>query len=246
MKSDAVLARRHRNVTKWVKWAPNRDTAVAVASLLLMVPAYYAATHWLHSELTGIVVFGVLTNLMLNVLLPVWWIAYYRRWPLSELGITTRRWLPSLAIGIALAAFSAFRFWQMAAGIDWLPHVLFNAVCLWEPLFVYGWLQLRFDRAFGIVPGVILAGLSFTAYHVGTYLPSGLIMLLLAGLLYGVVFRITANLLIIWPLAFCIGSSMGTLMGGMQFTWEQVSIWSAILLVQVCVIGYTWWRQSRL
>jgi hypothetical protein len=72
----------------------------------------------------------------------------------------------------------------MAAGIDWLPQVLFNGVILWEPFFVHAWLQLRFDRAFGIVPGILLAGLSFAAYHTGTYPPSGLIILLISGLVH--------------------------------------------------------------
>jgi hypothetical protein len=32
-------------------------------------------------------------------------------------------------------------------------------------------------------------------------------------------------------------------MGGMQFTWNQVVIWSVILLIQLGFIGYTWSRQ---
>ena len=172
-------------------------------------------------------------------------IAHHRRQPLSELGITTRRWLPSLLIGAGFAAFSLFRLRQMAAGIDWLPHVLFNAVILWEPFFVHAWLQLRYDRAFGIVPGVLLAALSFAAYHIGTYPPAGLIILLVWGLFYAVVFRLTSNLLTLWPLLWCVGSSIGTLMGGMQFTWSQVAIWSVVMLIQLGFIGYTWWRQSE-
>lgn len=243
--SKNLSSQKHRNTIRWVRGAPNLDVAIAFASLLLLILAYYATTHWLSSQVSVIVVFGILTNLVLNVMLPVWWIAYHRKQPLRELGITMNRWLPSLLIGTCLASYSAFNLWRMAADINLLPHFLFNAACFWEPFFVYGWLQLRFDRAFGVVPGIILASLSFTAYHIGTYSAEDLIILLFAGLLYAIVFRITSNLLIIWPLAFSIGSSMGTLMGGMQFTWNQVSIWSIILLVQLSIIGYTWWRQNR-
>jgi len=146
---------------------------------------------------------------------------------------------------VAPAAFSSFRLRQMAAGVAWLPHLLFNAVILWEPFFVYAWLQLRFDRAFGIVPGVLLAGLSFAAYHIGTYPPSGLIILLVSGLVYTAIFRLTSNLLIVWPFVWAIASSIGSLMGGMQFAWSQVAIWSVILLIQLSFIGYTWWKQSK-
>lgn len=229
--------------SRWFTWRPSRDTLMALLTEVAMIVLYWTTTHLLSGGWDDVLVFGVLTNLGLNVLFPVWWIAYYQKQPLSELGITTRRWLPSLLIGIVLAALSSFRLWQMADGATWLPHVLFNGIILWEPFFVFSWLQLRFDRAFGIVPGVLLAGLSFAAYHIGTYPPAMLIVLLVTGLIYAAIFRLTCNLLIVWPFAWSVASAIGTLMGGMQFTWEQVAIWSVVLLIQLSFIGYTWWRQ---
>jgi hypothetical protein len=230
--------------SRWFAWAPNADTLVAFLTEVAMVAAYWTATHLLSRGWDAVLVLGVLTNLGLNVLFPVWWIAYHRRQPLSELGITTRRWLPSLIIGAGLAALALVRLRQMAAGTDWLPHVLFNVVILWEPFFVHAWLQLRFDRAFGVVPGVLLTALSFAAYHIGTYPPTGLIVLLIWGLFYAVIFRLTSNLLTLWPLLWGVGSSIGTLMGETQFTWMEVATWSVILLIQLGFIGYTWWRQK--
>jgi hypothetical protein len=215
-----------------------------VATEIAMIALYWTATHLLDNDRAAVLVFGLLTNLGLNVLFPMWWIVYHRKQPLSELGITTRRWIASLLIGVGLAAFSSFGLRQHAAGIDWLPHVLFNAVILWEPFFVFSWLQLRYDRAFGILPGVLLTGLSFAAYHIGTYPPVGLVTLLISGLFFAAIFRLTSNLLIVWPMAWCAGSSIGTLMGGMQFTWNQVAAWSAILLIQLAFIGTTWRRQA--
>jgi len=231
--------------SRWFTWSPSSDTLLAVLTEIAMIALYWTTTHLLSSGWDGVLVFGVLTNLGLNVLFPVWWIAHHRKQPLSELGITTRRWLPSLLIGAALAVFSSRGLWEMVAGVDWLPHLLFNAVILWEPFFVFSWLQLRFDRAFGIVPGVLLAGLSFAAYHVGTFPPSGLIVLLISGLFFAAIFRLTSNLLTLWPLVWSVSSSMGTLMGGMQFTWNQVAIWSVILLIQLTFIGYTWQKQNK-
>jgi hypothetical protein len=245
MKNDGTQQRTHRGVSKWVRWTPNGDIVLALATELWMVGAYYAVTHWASSDLAAIAVFYIPTNLIVNVLLPVWWIAYHRKQPLSELGITTRRWLLSLLISVGLAAFFSFRLVQVAAGIDWLPHVIGNAVILWEPFFIHGWLQLRFDRAFGIVPGVLLAGLCLAGYHVGTYPLEGVIALLFFGLIYATTFRLTSNLLIMWPLTWCVGSSLGTLMGDAQLTWNQVAIWSVVLLIQLIFIGYTWWRQNR-
>jgi membrane protease YdiL (CAAX protease family) len=231
--------------SRWFCWSPSSDTLVAVLTEIAMMAAYWTVTHLLGRGWDVVLVLGIGANLGLNVFFPVWWLTCHRRQPLSELGITTRRWLLSLLVGAGLAALSSFRLRQMAAGTDWLPHVLYNALILWEPFFVYGWLQLRFDRAFGIVPGVILAALSFAAYHIGSYPPAELLTLLIAGLLYGVLFRLTSNLLILWPLLWSIGSSIGTLMGGMQFTWIEVVIWAVILLLQLGTIGYVGWRRHR-
>jgi hypothetical protein len=229
----------------WFTWSPSSDTLVAVLTEIAMIAAYWATTHLLSRGWDTVLVLGVLTNLGLNVLFPVWWITWHRREPLSELGITTRHWLRSLLIGAGLAAFSAFGLRRRAAGTEWLPHLLFNAVILWEPFFVFGWLQLRFDRAFGIVPGVLLAALSFAAYHIGSYPPAMLVVLLIFGLFYAVVFRLTSNLLILWPLLWSMGSSIGTLMGGMQFTWIEVVIWAVILLIQSGFISYVGWRRNK-
>jgi len=68
---------------------------------------------------------------------------------------------------------------------------------------------------------------------------------LVSGLVYAAIFRLTSNLLIVWPFVWAIASSIGTLMGGMQFAWSQAAIWSVILLIQLSVIGYTWWKQSK-
>jgi hypothetical protein len=227
----------------WFTWSPSSDTLMALFTEIAMIVLYWTTTHLLRSGWDDVLVFWVLTNLGLDVLFPVWWIAYRRKQPLSELGITTRHWLPSLLIGVLLAAFSSLRLRQMASDVNWLPYVLFNAIILWETFFVFSWLQLRFDRAFGIVPGVLLAGLSFAAYHIGTYPPAMLIVLLIIGLVYASISRLTSNLLIVWPFVWSVASSIGTLMSGMQFTWKQVAIWSVILVIQLGLIGYTWRRQ---
>jgi hypothetical protein len=72
---------------------------VALLTEIAIIALYCITTHLLIGGWDGVLVFGVLTNLGLNVLFPIWWIAYYRKQPLSELGIITRHWLLSLLIG---------------------------------------------------------------------------------------------------------------------------------------------------
>ena len=231
--------------TPWLTWAPTGETGVAALSVLAMIALYWVTTQVLVSGWSVILVFGLLTNMGLNFIFPLWWIVAYRRQPLSELGLTSRRWLISVFIGGVLAALMAFRLRTSLVGVDWGPHLLFNAVVLWEPFFVHGWLQLRFERAFGILPGILLAALCFAAYHIGTYPPAALLAIFASGLFYAAVFRLTGNLLIVWPLLWCLGSSFGTLMGGTQFNWAEAGIWSAILVVQLAILAWIWQRQTR-
>jgi len=105
---------------------------------------------------------------------------------------------------------------------------------------------VKMSRTFWPIPlrGCI-AGMSFAAYHIGTYPLSGVIMLLIAGLVFAVLFRLTSNLITLWPFAWAIGSSIGTLRGGMQFDWLRVKGYSIVLLIQLIFIGYPWWREGK-
>jgi hypothetical protein len=61
--------------SRWFTWSPNADTLVALLTEIAMIAAYWTAAHLLTRGWDGVLVFGVLTNLGLNVLFPVWWIA---------------------------------------------------------------------------------------------------------------------------------------------------------------------------
>jgi membrane protease YdiL (CAAX protease family) len=222
-----------------VHWTPAADTGVALLTALLMIPVYYVGTHT--HGMTSLLVFVIFGNGVLNVLFPAWYVMRIRREPASELGITTRR----LWLAVLLSAICCLFAWkglerEMAShpGVELLPQLIFNGVILWEPFFVFGWLQLRFERAFGIVPGVVLAAASFGAYHLGTYPLSGVVGLFVFGLVFATLFRITRNLIVLWPATWAVVSSIGTLQGNMRFGWSDVAIYAAILAVQVGVIAW--------
>lgn len=116
-----------------------------------------------------------------------------------------------------------------------IPHVLSMGLILWEPFFVYGWLQLRFERAFGVIPGILLAGGSFGLYHVGTYSMVGVMELAFFGAMFAVIFHIgRSNLLALWPLTWAVAASIGTL-GRFEYDWWAVG--TSLLLLVVTAIG---------
>lgn len=219
---------------------PGQDTLVAIATALLMIPVYYAGTHGQES-LTGLLIFVVFGNGFLNVLFPAYYLLILRREKPGELGITIRRlWLALLLS----AVFSLFAWKGLQRELlahphsSLLPQLIFNGVILWEPFFVFGWLQLRFERAFGIIPGIVLAALSFGAYHLGTFPLGGILALVVVGIVSAAIFRVTKNLLTLWPATWAVTSSIGTLQMDMRFGWNQVAIYAVILVVQIAAIAW--------
>lgn len=174
-------------------------------------------------------------------MLPAFYMLVVRSEPLDSLGITWRRWRLSLTISFILAAGSLPALFQAAEqmpGADLTPHLLVNGLALWEPFFAFGWLQLRFERAFGIVPGIILAAFCFGAYHLGTFPLPAVFALVGFGILYAVIFRAAgANLLALWPMTWAVGSSIGTLQGGFVFGGGSLPGAVALLTVQVATIA---------
>ena len=224
----------------WVKWAPGSDTAVAWITALAMVAVYYATTllePTLHEA--RFLFFVVIGPLCLNVFFPAYYVLHIRGEGLRELGITASRWWVALLLSIVLALPALPTLLAQAAQhpeVNLLPHVLFNGLTLWEPFFVHGWLQLRFERAFGVLPGIVLAGLCFGGYHIGTYPWGGVVKIMGIGMLYGGLFRLTRNLLTLFPLVWAVGSSIGTLEGNLAFGWDAVAVSAVVLLVQIAVL----------
>jgi hypothetical protein len=75
------------------------------------------------------------------------------------------------------------------------------AIGFFEAVFWRGWLQLRLEEAFGILPAILIASALYAVYHIGYGMPaSEMVFLFFIGLMFAVVFRITKSVLILWPL----------------------------------------------
>ena len=222
----------------WVRWEPGWDTVSALATMLYMIPSYYLMANDLHP----LAIYNFLfASLFALVLLPAYYVLRVRGEPLEQLGITRRHLLLSLLISAVFGLRLMPRMLGLLSTVPpelVLPTVLFNGLCLWEPFFVHSWVQLRFERAFGVIPGILAAGFCLGSYHIGTYPPGMVLMLGIAGLIYGVVFRLTRNLLILWPLTWAVASTTGTVSGGYTFGWQTVWVYAVILLAQGAAI---WW-----
>lgn len=230
---------------EWVKWAPNSDVVVALLTLVWLTAAFYTMNRTM-SLVFILFGFMLLTNLIVNVVLPTYWVVGYRKQPLSELGITTRYWLPSLILSLLIAVLRWPSLGPLLKGRDWVPHVLTAMLTFWNPFFLHGWLQLRFERAFGVMPGILLGGLGLAVYHLGTSPYPHLVEMIVEGIAFGALFRLTRNLLMLWPLAWGINRAVGTATAGRFFDWRMVPIYAVLLVIQLGFIVYMDRRRARM
>lgn len=198
------------------KWQPSRDTAVAFVSGLIVIALSVALLPF-EGTAGERVAFLVLRDLVMifgfGFAIPIYYTLFVERNPLSEQGITRRRWVVSLMVNIVLAALFALIFASEMAETGQtivlspatLGAIFYIMVAgIFEILFFYGFLQLRFERAFGVIPGIILAAAFYSLHHAG-FQPE-FADLFLVGVTYMTVFHYTRSLLIIYPFFWGVGA----------------------------------------
>lgn len=215
-----------------VAWKPGSDTLIALGTLLGFWGCYWAGAainEWF--LLVGVVVLGTV--------IPALTVLRHRREGLEGLGIRRRFLFLSLVISAVLGAGSAYQVVYLAAeqGVPVVPHLLANLVVLWEPFFVFGWLFLRWERAFGWLPAILLTGVGFALQHVGSVPLEVALGFGMFAVLFGILFALVRNLAILWPLFYPVASGIGTLQAGFVMGWPDVVSGVALLAVQVVVLA---------
>ena len=234
----------HGKKYQWITWQPTQDTVVALITALIMIcGGYYLMVHLPEGIIKQS--YSILFTIFL-VIFPLWWLFKNHQDIFQETGIKKQGLTLSIIISILLAIFFLyFVFMRYGSyGEALIPHFLTNGLILWEPFFLFAWLQIRFDKAFGILPGILLTGCVLGAYHIGTY-PIDMILVLMGfGWIFATLFRITMNLFIMWPLTWSISSAEGTLKGGFLLGWDEAFMAGMVLCIQILVMLYLWNRQK--
>lgn len=198
---------------------------------------YFTNSRWSEShQIWALLMYFVVGNIVLSTLVPA--IVVRREGGLAKLGFTRTKLWWALAVSVVLSAGSLPRALGLAtdAGVDPWPQLAYNGLILWEPLFVYGWLQLRFREAFGWLPAPLLAAAAFGAYHLGSVPTPAAVGFVGIGLVFGIIFTLLPNMLVLFPLTWAVSSTIGTLQSGLVFGWDVVALGGAVLVVQVAIL----------
>ena len=216
-----------------------------IVSWFLIVGGLYTATMIIGPTTGGglpyFFMYAIVTATLFGVGIPLYWMVIVRKRPISDLGITSRRLGLSLVIQVILAILlflSRLRELNPPALEELIPLIaLVLAIGFFEALFWRGWVQLRLEEAFGILPGIVLGAALYAVYHIGYGMPmSEIAFLFVIGLVFASV-RLTKNIFILWPLFQPIGQLITLINDGLS-----LPLLAAIgfLEVLVLMLGLVW------
>jgi membrane protease YdiL (CAAX protease family) len=218
----------------------------------LVVVALFTAFQVFTTErvAANFITFGPITLAGLGVALPVFYTVLVRHRPLADLGLTTRQLLSSLALSLLLG-FDTYRATLGTLNVSWTKELvplitMALSVGLFEAVFFRGWLQLCFEQAFGIVPGLVLGALCYSLYHVGYGMTIGETLPLFGyGLVFAAVFRLTKNVATLWPFYTPIGGLYTNLREGLTMPFEATCGFLLTLGLILMILIFAASLQSR-
>jgi membrane protease YdiL (CAAX protease family) len=191
-----------------------KDTGVAVIAGAVMIALSLLMIPFGGDSIRDNVISFILRDLLMIFGLGVVFVSLYvekkGKEVIAELGFTKRKWILSLIINIVLAAglLTIFLKDEVPENIASLKN-LYGATYIlvagiFEMTFLYGFLRMSFEKAFGIIPAIIMTSAFYSLHHAG-FQPEFL-HLFLVGLMYCSVFYITKNMLVIFPFFWGVGA----------------------------------------
>ncbi len=228
-----------------------RDLAVIAALYLAVVGLWrlaftvFSVDRWVGLFLC----FG--GGMVLGVAVPVIYTVWLRRRPLASLGIGVHQLRATLALGVVFGGVQAvIVLWgyQLPAPVDWVPLLVGAlAVGLFEAIFFRGFVQGRLEASFGTGPAVASAAALYALYHVGYGMGlADMAFLFALGVVYAVAYRLTSNILVLWPLLTPLGGWFNMLESGdIHMPWAAILGFADVLGLMALVIWRARKRQQR-
>ena len=228
-----------------IHWKPSKDLAVVALSWLLVVGSLYTATVIVGADVWGgmayFALYAVVGATLFGVGLPVYWMVVVQRRPLADLGFTTR-WLGlSLVLQLIFAALQymgTLAKAQLPPLEEFLP-VIALALCIgfFEAVFWRGWVLLRLEESFGTIPAILLGSALYSAYHIGYGMPaSEMVFLFFIGIMFAVVFRLTKNIFILWPVFQPMGQLVTLVKDGLTLPLLASLGFFEVLIVMLVIV----------
>lgn len=235
-----------------LRWQLSKDLLFVLVSYAAVVACFYLAFQVITMEnvAPSFILYGPVGLLVLGVLFPVVYNTVIKKRPLSEIGITKKYWLASLVLGIILGIYT---YLGTLATIELPPFsellplaVMALTVGLFEAVFFRGWIQLRFEKAFGALPAVFLGAAFYALYHIGYGMTvSEIWFLFLLGISFALAFRVTRNILVLFPFYTWLGGLFTNISEGLRIPFESVYGFVNVLVWMIIPIVIIHYKQKK-
>jgi membrane protease YdiL (CAAX protease family) len=236
-------------VRKLFQWQLSRETLVAVIAGFVVIGLSAAMLPTRHCPWLGILIRDLGQIFLVGILFPL---AYIQRTGnrFAEFGFGFKRWYIFLPINLVLGALLLLMFvsasrpppdLRLTAPVVWKGAFVIVAV-FFELVFFYGFLRTLFERAFGIVPGIIIAALFYSFHHMGFQPEYG--KLIFVGLLYATVYRLGNSALLLYPFFLGVGGTYDVLVQSevvSPIPYPEIRTVYLFILILAAVI-WTWKR----
>ena len=194
---------------KWMHFGLDRESIFGLACAVIMV-LLSTAMALFQNEIGNIILRDVFMILILGFLTPLYYILVTKKKKLSVLGIHKNKLSASLVINAAagislLAVFVGGNTQRIVIGLDSFYAITYIlAAGIFEMVFIYGFLRYEFERAFGILPAILITAIFYSFHHAG-FQPE-FTKLFFVGLMYVTVFYFTHNIFSIFPFFWGVGA----------------------------------------
>jgi hypothetical protein len=229
-----------------LRWQPTRDTGLAFAAgtivILLSCSLRLVDPETLTGQIATLLILSLGIRVGIGYGLPLHTMLVKKGAGWDFFGLRRKNWAISLALNLVLAALLLGQFLvesgRQGAQIllteeAILPIFYIIVAGVFEMVFIYGFLRKHFERAFGLLPSVILTALFYSLYHAG-FQPE-FIKLVFVGLLYAATLRVTENILIIFPFFWGVGATWDVLVNfgatSLQSGWSLAATLAALTLM---------------
>lgn len=231
-----------------VRWNPGLDLFAVILSWVLVTGTLYTATVVVTPEAGGglpyFLLYAIVAATFFGVGIPLVWMVVFRKRPIQDLGITTKYLGISLLLQLV---FAIFQYLGTLAKVDLpafeqlLPLLALSlAIGFFEAIFWRGWVLLRLEEAFGLLPAILIGSLLYAAYHIGYGMPMEEIAFLFwIGVLYAVCFRFTRNIFILWPIFQPMGQLVTLIRDGLPLPMIASLGFFEVLIVMLLLVWLT-------
>ena len=223
-----------------------KDTAVAFVAGAVMILLSLIMLLFGGDSLIDKAMSFILRDLLMIFGLGIVFISLYvwkKAGSIKAIGFTGRKNALSLMIDFLLAAGLLVMFLkdEKPAGILEIKNLYAATYILvagiFEMTFIYGYLRASFEKAFGIIPAILLTAAFYSFHHAG-FQPEFL-HLFFVGLMYCSVYYIIQNLLIIFPFFWGVGALWDVIVSS-EAGEEIKNLESFIIALIILVLSIGW------